>query len=392
MPRNNKFLAGISLVLTAIFLLAGCGTPLPSSVGGLLTGRTVTSVGPVGGIRVMGGAKQGVPLVLSASVTTFAGTAGSWSNTDGTGIAARFNSPFSVTTDGTNLYVADYMTQTIRQVTIASAVVTTLAGTANAFGSTDGTGTLASFNSPHGITTDGTNLYVADTANNLIRKIVISTGVVTTLAGSTSAGFADGIGTAATFSSPNGITTDGFSLYVADTGNNTIRRIDIVTGTVTTLAGVSGVGGGGNLDGVGTSAKFSSPSGITTDGFSLYIADRGNNNIRKVDIGTGTVTTIAGTGAVGSTNGTGTLASFNAPAGITMDGTNLFIADTGNQIIRKIVISTAAVTTLAGTAGTAGSTDGVGAAASFNGPAGLTTDGISLYVVEWWNGIVRKIQ
>lgn len=393
MPRNNKFLAGISLVLTAIFLLAGCGTPLPSSVGGLLTGQTVTGITPPGGGgTVMGGSKQGTPLLLSASVTTFAGTALSWSNTDGTGTAARFVGPVGITTDGTNLYVADPLTNTIRKIVIATAVVTTIGGSLTGVaGSNDGTGTAAGFNGPRGITTDGFNLYIADTNNKLIRKMVISTGIVTTLAGSTSApaGSLNGVGTNATFSAPYGITTDGTSLYVTELGNNDIRQIDIATGTVTTLAGSTA----GNFDGTGAAALFNGPKGITTNGTNLYVADTGNHNIRQIVISTAVVTTIAGTGGVGSIDSTGTTASFNGPAGITMDGTNLYISDTNNNTIRKMVLLTGAVTTLAGTANpTGGATDGVGAAATFSAPYGLTTDGVSLYVAEYWNGIIRKIQ
>lgn len=393
-PRNNKFLAGISLVLTAIFLLAGCGTPLPSSVGGLLTGRTVTAITPAGGGgTVMGGAKQGVPLVLSASVTLLAGSTATFAITDGTGAAAGFKNPVGITTDGTNLYVADPTANNIRKIVIASAAVTTIAGSiTGAVGSNDGTGTGAGFQGPRGITTDGTNLYVADTANNLIRKIVISTGVVTTLAGSTAViGFADGVGTAATFSAPYGITTDGTSLYVTEIGNDTIRKIDIATATVSTLAG-SAMLPAGNQNGTGAGALFRAPRGIVTDGTNLYVADTGNNTIRQIVISTAVVTTIAGTGGVGSVNGTGTAASFTAPAGITMDGTSLYISDTGNHIIRKMVLLTANVTTLAGTAGTFGATDGVGTAATFNSPYGITTDGVSLYVAEFGNGIIRKIQ
>lgn len=392
-PRNNKFLAGISLVLTAIFLLAGCGTPLPSSVGGLLTGQTVTSIAPPAGTgTVMGGAKQGVPLVLSASVTLFAGSTATFAIIDATGAAAGFKNPVGITTDGTNLYVADPTANNIRKIVIASAAVTTIAGSiTGAVGSNDGTGTGAGFWGPRGVTTDGTNLYVADTLNNLIRKIVISTGVVTTLAGSTAVGFTDAVGTNATFNAPYGITTDGTSLYVTEIGNDTIRKIDISTATVTTLAGSATLPAGFS-DGTGAGALFNGPRGITTDGINLYVADTGNNRIRQIVISNAVVTTIAGTGGVGSVNGAGTSASFTGPAGITMDGTSLYISDTGNQLIRKMVLLTATVTTLAGTAGTAGATDGVGTAATFSSPYGITTDGISLYVAEFGNGIIRKIQ
>ncbi|SVE33009.1 uncharacterized protein METZ01_LOCUS485863, partial [marine metagenome] len=143
--------------------------------------------------------------------------------------------------------VADYLNHTIRKIVISTGAVTTLAGSTSS-GSTDATGTAARFNRPLGITTDGTNLYVADSYNHKIRKIVISTGVVTTLAGSTSHGSTNATGTSAKFYFPRGITTDGTNLYVADSSNNRIRKIVLSTGVVTTLAGSSS----GFADGVGT--------------------------------------------------------------------------------------------------------------------------------------------
>ncbi len=138
---------------------------------------------------LMGGAIQGTVLSLSTAVTTLAGS--SLGSTDATGTSASFNGPIGITTDGTNLYVAD-RNHRIRKIVISTGVVTTLAGSSE--GSTDATGTSASFNNPNGITTDGTNLYVAEQSNHRIRKIVISTGVVTTLAGSSS-GSTDATGT-----------------------------------------------------------------------------------------------------------------------------------------------------------------------------------------------------
>ena len=340
----------------------------------------------------MGGAVQGNELTLANSVTTLAGTAEITGATDGTGAAASFSSPFGITTDGTNLYVADTSNSTIRKIVIATGAVSTLAGTAGITGSADGTGAAASFNSPFGITTDGINLYVADQFNHTIRKIVIATGAVTTLAGTAGiTGIADGTGAAASFNFPFGITTDGINLYVTDSSSNTIRKIVIATGVVTTLAGTAG--NAGSTDGTGAAASFASPYGITMDGVNLYVVDSGNATIRKIVIATGAVTTLAGTaGTTGSADGTGAAASFDSPFGITMDGINLYVADTGNATIRKIVVATGAVTTLAGTAGTTGSADGTGAAASFNFPADITTNGTDLYVADTGNSIIRKIQ
>ncbi len=329
---------------------------------------------------------QGVELSLSTVVTTIAGT-GSTGSADGTGTAASFNIPVGITTDGTNLFIADTFNHLIRKIVIGTVVVTTIAGTGTA-GSADGTGTTATFNRPIGITTDRTNLYTVDMANNLVRKIVISTGVVSTFAGTGSSGSSNGTGTSASFNLPVGITTDGTNLYVADTDNHLIRMIVISTGVVTTIAGT---GSSGSSNGTGTSASFNLPRGITTDGTNLYVGFGNNHLVRKIVISTGVVTTIAGTGTAGSSNGTGTSASFNDPSGITTDGTNLYVGDGENHLIRQIVISTGVVTTVAGT-GSSGSVDGTGTGASISRPYAVTTDGTDLYVSEFGNHLIRKIE
>jgi len=274
-----------------------------------------------------------------------------------------------------------------------SSAVTTLAGTGSS-GSANGTGTLASFKGAMGITTDGTKLYESDTYNHLISKIVISTGVVTTLAGTGSAGSADNsTGTSASFNGPRGITTDGTNLYVADFSNHLIRKIVISTGVVTTVAGKlwGGAGDPGSANGTGTSASFNGPVEITTVGTNLYVADQSNLLFLMLLPPTATVTTFAAIVPSGSANGTGTSASFNSPDAITTDGTNLYVADYGNHLIRKIVILTGAVTTVAGT-GSTGSANGTGTSASFNNPQGITTDGTNLYVADMSNHLIRKIE
>ncbi len=228
--------------------------------------------------RPMGGAIQGTALNLSTAVTTLAGS--SSGSTDATGTSASFDNPMGITTDGTNLYVADYGNHRIRKIVIDNGTVTTLAGSSQGY--TDATGTSARFYRPRGITTDGTNLYVADMYNHRIRKIVIDNGTVTTIAGQSDNGSADGIGTAASFWNPSQITTDGTNLYVVDGFNQSIRKIVISTGVVTTVAGTPG--SPGNADNpTGTSASFRGPRAITTDGKNLYVADGTNHRIRKIE-------------------------------------------------------------------------------------------------------------
>ena len=323
-------------------------------------------------------------------VTTVAGVAGVPGHADGVGTAASFNYPGGVATDSMgNIYVADTSNHTIRKITPAR-VVTTLAGTATVAGFADGVGTAASFNYPYGVATDSAgDVYVADTLNNAIRKITPA-GVVTTLAGTGTAGHADGTGAAASFNRPNGVATDGAgNIYVADTNNSIIRNIT-PTGVVTTLAGTAGVIG--HADSVGTGASFAYPTGIATDSVgNIYVADSNNQTIRKITP-TGLVTTLAGTaGVTGGTDGTGAAASFAYPGGVATDSAgNIYVADTSNSTIRKITPA-GVVTTLAGT-GTAGYADGTGAAASFNNPYGVATDSAGdVYVADTFNSTIRKI-
>ena len=389
----------ITLVSLNDATYSDCTIKVTDSAGNVSNTITLTSFTIVS--SQMGGSIQsGVELSLSTVVTTLAGS-GSRGSADGTGTSASFYYHERITTDGTNLYVADSSNHLIRKIVISTGAVTTIAGTVSPTypngtglsGSADNsTGTSASFTFPTGITTDGTNLYVTETNHHRIRKIVISTGAVTTLAGTGSSGSANGTGTSASFFVPQGITTDGTNLYVADRNNYLIRKIVISTGAVTTLAGTGSSGSTNNT--TGTSASFNMPHGITTDGTNLYVTDffeTNNHLIRKIVISTGAVTTVAGTGDNGSANGTGTSASFNSPRGITTDGTNLYVVDSGNHLIRKIVISTGAVTTVAGT-GSSGSANGTGTSASFNSPRGITSDGANLYVVDKDNQLIRKIE
>jgi len=281
----------ITLVSLSLGTYSDCTITVTDTAGNVSSTLTFTSFTVVEPEQ-MGGAMQGVELSLSTVVTTIAGT-GNTGSADGTGTSASFYSPQGITTDGTNLYVTN-RNNLIRQIVISTVVVTTVAGTGSS-GSANGTGTSASFDEPEDITTDGTNLYVADTNNHLIRQIVISTGVVTTVAGTGSSGSANGTGTSASFGEPRGITTDGTNLYVA-TNNNLIRQIVISTGVVTTVAGT---GSAGTADGTGTSASFTRPKGITTDGTNLYVADDDQSGlVRQIVISTGVVTKVSDRGVI----------------------------------------------------------------------------------------------
>jgi len=325
-------------------------------------------------------------------VTTLAGTAGQIGSADGTGAAASFWYPEAVAVDGAgNVYVADRNNATIRKVTPAG-VVTTLAGSAGQNGSADGTGAAASFSYPSGVAVDGAgNVYVADSDNNTIRKVTAAE-VVTTLAGSVGlSGSADGTGAAARFSYPTGVAVDGAgNVYVADYYNDTIRKVT-PAGVVTTLAGTAGQYG--SADGTGATARFSYPTGVAVDGAgNVYVADSDNNTIRKVTPA-GVVTTLAGSsGQQGSADGTGAAASFYNPRGVAVDGSgNVYVADSDNNTIRKVTPA-GVVTTLAGSSGQRGSADGAGAAASFYNPTGVAVDGAgNVYVADTDNYTIRRV-
>ena len=301
------------------------------------------------------------------------GTAGAL---DGIGLSAQFNNTCGVVSDASsNLYVLDYASCNIKKITIATGQVTTIAGT-GAAGSVNGIGTAASFNYPMGLAIDPAYkyLYVSCLSDHLIRRVEIATNTVTTFGGiAGSSGSTDGAFGVAKFNAPKGLVVDptGTYLYVSGGADNKIRRIEIVTGIVSTLAGS---GTAGSADGTGIAATFNGPRGITIDAANqnLYVTDYAANKIRKIVIATGVVTTLAGTGTPAFADGIGTAASFNAPFGITIDSNgNLFVCDVTNNRIRKIIIATGEVSTFAGT-GTAGSTDGAALDATFNLPKAIT--------------------
>ncbi|HWE27697.1 MAG TPA: hypothetical protein VHB97_06820, partial [Polyangia bacterium] len=273
-----------------------------------------------------------------------------------------------------------------------SAAVSTLAGAAGGEGLTDGVGGAAQFDRPHSIAVDGNTLWIADRESHAIRKIALATNAVSTLAGGGQQGAADGIGAAALFNGPFSVVSDGAgTLYVSDGNNNTIRKIDVATANVTTLAGTAGQAG--STDGTGAAARFLSPAGLVYTAGTLYVADLNNDTIRKIDVGTAAVTTIAGTaGASGASDGTGAAARFNTPNGLVLDGGNLYVADESNHTIRKLVIASGAVTTVAGGAGMAGNVDGTGSAARFNMPHTLASDGAgTLYIADTRNHAIRTL-
>jgi len=330
-------------------------------------------------------------ITAAGVVTTLAGTAGMQGSTDATGASARFSQPGDVVADASGtLYVADTANHTIRKITAAGGV-TTLAGLAGSSGSSDGSGSAARFNTPGGIAIDSAeNLYVADTLNNTIRKITPA-GVVTTIAGvAGSNGSADGPAATATFFQPAAVAVDvSGNVFVADTFNFTVRKI--AGGTVTTLAGTAAASG--SVDGTGANARFSQPRGIATDATgNIFVNDSGNYTVRQVTP-QGVVTTLAGTaGMSGSVDGTGAAARFSYLAGLRVDAHgSLLIADSANDTVRRVTAA-GVVTTFAGTAPAPGSADQTGTSASFWSPLGISADAAgNTYVADYQNHTIRKV-
>ena len=423
----------------------------PGSIGGpLLPGLTVDTAGTVYAINGEGLMFKITPDGMGTALNGPGGLCNSLGSFQATGIALDASG---------NLHVAHTSRNTIVKITV-SCVATTLAGSATeVVGSTDGIGSAARFSSPQGLTLDGAgNIYVADTRNNTIRKIATD-NKVSTLAGTASnAGSINGSGAAARFNNAGffgsnqpvyvansgtagisgvayagGVAVDvAGNIYVADTGNNIIRRIT-VDGVVSTLAGVIGVSG--KLDGAAAMATFANPSGVTLDATgNVYVADAGNHRIRKISP-TGIVTTIAGANWEDPQTSGGffpfPISTGSLPVALAIDGTdNIYVADPGVGVLRKVassgvmtkfnfesgVLPRAVVADAQGnvyaTAGCAivkitadgtlnvlvgaqticGANDGVGAAARFKDPSGLTLDsGGNLYVADSGNHTIRKV-
>ena len=320
-----------------------------------------------------------------SQVVTLMGT-GTQGPDDGDVSTARFNKPVGIALDAAgNIYVAD--SNRIRK--ISAGLLTTLAGSETA-GFAEGSGAAARFNGPTGIAIDATgNIYVADRGNNRIR-LVTATGTVSTLVGA-NADFMDGAASIARLRLPAGITIGiAGTIYIADQGNHRLREFALARiGRVSTLAGN---GNAGFADAQGGNARFSSPAGTAADDSgNVYVADRVNHRIRKIS-STGIVTTIAGSGVQGFEDGSASMAKFNWPTDVAVDATtgNLYVTDEGNHRIRKITPA-GMVSTLAGN-GTSGSTDGNGTIAQFNFPWGIDVDSHgNVFVCDQENYRIRKI-
>ncbi|HZS06765.1 MAG TPA: hypothetical protein VFD58_18150 [Blastocatellia bacterium] len=339
----------------------------------------------------------GSPVVISATPSSISG---GFSGDGGAAAAARLDNPRAVASDRAgNLYVADTVNQRIRKIA-PDGIITTFAGSGLIGSEGDGgPATAASLNEPQGLAVDAAgNVYIADTLNHRVRRVTPA-GVISTFAGTGAEGFSGDGGAAASalLSSPLGLAMDGAGdLYIADSGNHRVRKVTISSGVITTVAG-GGYGFGGN-NGPATEALFKFPSSLVFDqNGNLYIADTGNYVIRKVTP-SGLITTAAGTGQSGFSGdgGAATAARISEVGGPAVDGQgNLYASDRYNQRVRRITTA-GMIMTLAGN-GTSrfddfGAAAGDALAAQLNGPTGLAVDPTGrLYIADTGNHRVLAV-
>ena len=375
---------------------------LLDSAGNLL-GTTLLSGTGLGGLGVL----------VPGNVLSVAGD-GLWTLVHDGNLAtqAELNLPASMTFDGAgNMYIADSLHNRIRKVTApippaTIGIISTIAGNGDpVYGGDGGPALNATLNTPDGVALDGAgNLYIADTGNNAVRKITAATGIMTTVAGTGTQGSAGdkGLATLAQLNQPWGVTLDSSgNLYIADTANHRIRRVDAVTGIITTVAGngfMNPDGSGGySGDGVqATQTKLNRPFAVAFDlAGNMYIPDSANNRIRRVDALTRIITTFAGTGIVGS-SGDGAAANtaqLYTPSGVAVDPAgNVYIADTQNNSIRKVSAANGFISTVIEKTGGEYLLNGSFYPLGMYGPIGIYLDGGgNLFIADYFNMLVREM-
>ncbi len=379
-----SFLRSFLSLLAAFFRFAA-QRPLSIFRSSLSAGRAAA----LAAIALLPAAAAWAQPVDERLMTTVAGGA---SGDGGAAIQARLRDPYGVAVDGSgNLYIADTDNHRIRKVDAGTGNISTVAGDGTGdFGGDGGAATAAQLEEPFDVVVDGSgNLYIADRDNDRIRKVDASTGNISTIAGGGTNSTGTGIpAVQARLRDPYGVAVDGSgNVYIADGGRRRIRKVD-TSGTITTVAGTGNYGDGGPA----VQATLHFPHGMVVDGSgNLYIADTDNHRIRKVDADTGNISTVAGTGAAGYSgdNGAATAAQLNFPDDV---AGNLYIADRDNHRIRKVDPS-GTITTVAGTGQSGYGGDGTAAdAAQLDFPYRLAADAAgNLYVADAANHRIRRI-
>lgn len=396
------FLSNAAAFAQSIFTIAGGGTDdgRPATVASLRFPKTV-AVDRSGNIYVADTDSHRIRKITASTgiITTVAGTdSRGFSGDGGPSFAASLAFPSAVVLDRSdNLYIADTFNDRIRKITATTGVITTVAGGGLEFPGDGGPATDATLRFPAGVAVDSSgNLYIAE-SYRLIRRVDVTTGMITTVAGSGLEGFSGdgGPATKARLRSPFGMALDASgNLYIADAANDRIRKVTAATGIITTFAG-SGAPGFSGDGGAPTAASLNYPMRVAFDGSgNLYIADAGNNRIRKISAATGVITTVAGGGNALGDGGSAVLAMLNDPEGLALDGGgNLYIADTRNTRVRKVIISSGIISTVAGNDARGFFGDGgMATGALLDSPEGLALDGSgNLYIADRDNSRVRKV-
>jgi hypothetical protein len=473
-PVNNVLFVGEYNVIRRVALTSGDVTTLNDGMGHVIyfNGRIAgMAYDPASKILYASNDRTHIINAISLagaapSVSVFAGmqgTPGSFDAAAGPATMSNFNGPSGLAFDGTNLFVADYKNSTIRKIVVASGATSTLAGTAGMQMHTDGTGPSARFVQPFGVALPNNNgpLFVTEDNGSTVRAVATSNGSTVTVAGSppkppgpgmpstpgapvdgaggaavfgplagiafdqqtnllyvgdfrlglvrsvvpagsyvvsttvgtpAALGYADGTRTAARFWSIGSLTSDGNTVYLADNGNAVIRKADITTGAVTTIAGKAGFYGGDDGDAL-TMARFERPEGVFIDGKILYISDGSGSTIRALDLSTNLVTTIAGKHLeTGTTDGIGSAARLGYPLFITGDHNGkLFVADSIPGV-RQLTIATGELKTVAGSPTDSGYVDDVGPAARFSGLYGMAVENGALYICDSGPGVFNGLR
>jgi len=376
-----------------------------AALSGELNYPTATALDAAGDIFVADTSNNAVRRIdaETGAFTTVAGTGVSgYTGDSGAATSAELDSPFGVAVDSSgNLYIADTANNVIRRVSAGSGLISTVAGTGAAGYTGDGSlATAAQLSSPSGVAVDSAgNLFIADSLNNVVRRVDAQTRLISTVAGNGTAGYS-GDGTsaiAAQLDFPSSLAMDGTGdLYIADYSNNAIRRVDAQTGIITTVAG-NGLTGYSGDGAAAVQAELNAPAGVALDASgNLFVADTWNSRIRRVDAQSGIITTVGGDGLANLSGDGGPAASagLSFPSGVALDASdNVLIADLDDNSVREVNFATGLISTIAGT-GAAGYTgDGAAAAsAQLNSPTGVVEDTAgNIYIADSGNNVVREI-
>jgi hypothetical protein len=344
-----------------------------------------------------------ISLPLPGNIDTVAGYGpAGYAGDNGLASAADLNGPHNVAIDAAgNIYIADMWNNCIRKVTASTGIITTVAGNGIASYSGDGgAATSAELYHPSGVALDTAgNIYIADYANNRIRKVTVSTNDISTVAGNGTAGYNGDGGSAisAELNTPYSVAVDtSGNIYISDTNNYRIRKVTVSTGVISTVAG-TGAGGYTGNGGPAVSAKITQAMGLALDTSSnIYFADWGNAVIREVTASTGNISTVAGSGSNGFSGdgGPATAAKLYYPYGVAVDTAgNIYIADDVNNRIRKVSASTGNISTVAGNGAAGYSGDGGAAtSAALEYPYGVALDTANnIYIADEGNNRIRAV-